>query len=189
MRFIPYATSMDVILVPSWLMAEIKRHQRHAVDLLDFSKISAIIPMNDLAEFLALQEFGEQVFGAKDIVSGVYSVQAEWASTAVDTVAKEKLATLEKLAQSDLYRSSVHSRIFSEDVPQQTNVAFELVAIGDKAIGVVPYEGFFKNSSKNQHHFQVTRELIKMLHVYEDSAVVAGWPITTSYLKQLQRLS
>lgn len=188
MRYIPYRMSMDVMLVPGWIAKEVKRHGLNTADLLNFQRIQPIIPMNDLAAFVALQEFGEQVFGAKEVVSGIHGIQAEWHSTAGTAVNKEKLVTLEQLAQSEFTKASVYSRIFSEDVPQETTVAYELVPIGDKAVGVIVYPGFFTVTKKHNYHFEVTREVLKQLHVYEDATLVAGWPITRSYLTQLSRL-
>jgi hypothetical protein len=177
-----FTIKSNLILLPYWVMDLIKKHRLREADVLNYAKVQPVLSMSDLASVQALQSFGEEVIGARDIITG--SILYEWFSSASEAQKGPLDSTIEPLAKDSSFIASLRSRFELDPSMAQREVPFEVIALEDRALAVVMYPGFFAADRYDQQ-FQIVRALAKQLYVYEQPTVVAETPLFRRYLELL----
>jgi hypothetical protein len=101
-----------------------------------------------------------------------------------------------KLALRPEIFTDLKARLFSEDARHQADVAiskddpvcgFEVVPLRDQALGVVLYNSIARVVDKQGLRYQMLREIVRQLYVYEQAPTVASSFVYSMYLKTLLR--
>lgn len=186
----PFPMHANMLLLPPWVVASLKRHDLTVSDVLDFPKIRTILSMNDLISVLALQSFGDMVVGSRDIIAGPGSVICEWMNSCGGSEGDK--AYLEKnivpFQYDQISKEAVKTRLFSKDSSEPvSDKPYEVHALGDIGLGVVIYPGYFHDLLAMDLRRNLLRDMLRQLYAYEEQTVVASQPIFRSYLGHLSR--
>jgi len=173
----------NTYLLPFWVMDMIQKHGMRQADVLDFAKLQPKFSFSDLASVQALQSYGEQALGERDIVNS--SILYEWYLSASEAQKAMLDLQIEPLAKDQSFSDSLRSRFLESDPSMaRREVPYEVIELEDRALAVVMYPGFFAADRYDQQ-FQIVRALLRKLYVYEQPTVVNGTPLFRRYLELL----
>lgn len=179
-----FPMSSKLILIPHWVDEALHRHGMSTSEILNFSKVRTVLSMSDLVSVMALQSFADKIVGPGGVVRD--SITYEWTASASSEEDKEFLTKqMWPLAGDEHQRDLVSGQLFSEESSSGYKQAYKVVALDDKAIGVIIYPGFFTEARAADHHLNVIRDVLKQLYVYEEHSSVAATPLTLRYLELL----
>jgi len=185
-----------IYAIPYWVASTIRRKNMKMCDLLDYQKASQVLSQNDLTDLLCIHKLGLDLFPSRQHKSD--NIFGSWWFT--DNNTQESIAvtnTLEsKLALQPEAFDELKRRLYSEDASSQTDVSisksdpargFEVVALRDQAVGVILYNTIAKVSDVRELEYQLVREIVKQLYVYEQPTKVAESFVYGLYLRTLLR--
>jgi len=172
----------NIYILPYWVMDVLKRNGLKHIDVLNFAKLRPILSMNDLASIQACQSFGEDLTGMRDGISG--SIVYEWYSSADDALKDSLRRQIEPLAADQALRDTVKERLNLGDYDRPRDSLFEVLALEDKAVGIVVYPGVFSGNTFDRQ-FDIVRALLRLLYVYEQPTDVTGTSLFRRYLDLL----
>lgn len=183
-----------VYAIPYWVASTIRRKNMKMCDLLDFQKTSQVLSQNDITDLLCAHKLGPILFPSREYQSD--NVFSSWWFTDQSTEETISAAnTLEsKLALQPEVFDELKKRLYSEDASNQTDVSisksdpacgFEVVALRDQAVGVILYNTISKVGDVRELEYQLLREIVKQLYVYEQPTKVAESFVYGLYLRTL----
>ncbi len=180
----------NMLLLPPWVVATLKRYDLQISDVLDFPKIRAILSMNDLLSICTLQSFGDRVAGSRDIFANANSIICEWMDSCKGK--GDDRAYLERnitpFQHDAVSLEAVRHRLFSPDSEEpSSDVPYEVHPLGDIGLGVVIYPGYFHEALQMDLRRNLLRDMLKALYAYEGQTVVAQQAIFRQYLGHLSR--
>lgn len=145
--------------------------------------------MTDLHGLIALQSFGEFVFGARDIAANANSVFCEWMTSCNGSDEKDFIEkNLIPFENDPEIKEAIRSRLFNEESkPNDGSAPYRVVPLEDIGLGIVIYPGAFAGVQGIELHFNLIQDTLKQLYVYEELPVIAKEPITLRYLEHLLR--
>lgn len=179
-----------VILVPHWVQETLRRNQMNLNECLDFSKIRSILSTNDLAGFLALQEFAGYLYGDEENFTRYPDLLAEWSEGASGENLNYLQITLPALANDASIVNEVKARLFSpESKDSRYEEAFITYDLKPSTVGVVVYPGHFVTGSKQKLELPLIESILKVFYVYTPYHIVAGTDFFKKYLHLLSSKS
>jgi hypothetical protein len=180
----------SIILVPHWIEEELRRQGVGIQTLINFPEMKRIFSMNDLIGLLALQNFGESVFGAKEIVRGPGGVVCDWLTSAQEMADKEHIEkTLTPLVDDPSQAEELHKRLFRRDESLLSSnlPPYRVLPIEDTHLVVVIQPNAFIPQFFAQNSAALVRDTLKQLYVYEDATLVAGTGLMLKHLTNLSK--
>lgn len=172
----------NIYILPYWVMMVLNRNGLKQIDILNLERVRPYLSMEDLASVQACQSLAESLLGATDVVSA--SIVYEWYSTADEALKDTLRREIEPLAALQATRDTVKERLQKEEYTPTRPALFEVLALEDKAIGIVLYPGIFDGIMYDRQ-FDITRALLRLLYVYEQPTDVAGTSLFRRYLDLL----
>lgn len=183
-------------IIPYWVASVIRRKGMKMEELLDFQKARSVLSESDIVDLLCAGKLGKDLMPSRpnkhDNPFGTW-----WFTDQATTESCTAANTLEsKLALEPERFEELKKRLYSEDASNQTDVAiskddpacgFEVVALRDQAVGVIVYNSIKKVSDARSLEYQLLRDIVKQLYVYEQPTEVAKSFVYGLYLRTLLR--
>jgi hypothetical protein len=178
----------NIILIPFWIQEAMKRNKLELRECLDFKKIRTLLSLQDLAGFMALQEYAQTLLGMRDTHIG--SLYFGW-SQGINMNEHEHQDFLGQmvspLSEDESIRKEVFARLFQESARQaQYEKPFICYDLSPEFEGVVIYPGFFTQIGDSSLQNDLVSAMLKALYVYEPYNEVCK---TSLFKRHLELLS
>lgn len=178
-----------VVFIPYWIQEQLKRAGLNLNECLDLPKIRPHVSVNDLACFLALQEFSDYLYDGhnQDAVScgDLYWIWSESTRSNPDE-SKFFHEQLAAIANSANVRSEVQSRLFTpESKDDRHEKPFITYDIASAVVGVVICPGFFVGAEHQALRLPLVEAVLKLFYAYSLYHEVAKRDVFKKYLTLL----
>lgn len=179
-----------IYLFPHWAIDVFHRHGLNASSILDFSKVSQYLSLNDISGIIALQKQDAYLLGSKNSEFST-NISYEWS---VSATPKDKLALLDQiipLSQDQSVIEMVQARLFT---PQDSNIdnsntdkelPYTIVHLENNAIAVIFKAHGLTPTALSKYRLILLRDILKQLYVYDSQSAVAQSPLFARYLDLL----
>ena len=181
-------------LIPYWVASVIRRKGLKMEDLLDFEKARSVLSENQIVSLMCAHRLGNELLPTRPHKHD-NPFHAWWFTDKASKESNTAVGTLEsKMALEPEAFDELKARLYSEDTSNQTDVAiskddpacgFEVVPLRDQAIGVILYNTIRKAGDVQETEYQLLREIVKLLYVYEQPTKVAESFVYGLYLRTL----
>jgi hypothetical protein len=177
----------NIILIPHWVHETMKRNKLELSAVLDFKKLRTLLSLQDMAGFLALQEFASQLTGMKEVHIG--SLYFGWSASILinehdqnDYLGK----VVSPLADDPSIHKEVAARLF-EPAARQSRLEKPFICydLSPEFEGVVINPGFFTQTSDSSLQAELVSAMLKALYVYEPYNEVCKTPLFKRHLELL----
>lgn len=177
----------NIILIPHWVHETMKRNKLELPEVLDFKKLRTLLSLQDMAGFLALQEFAAQLTGLKEVHIG--SLYFGWSASILanehdqqDYLGK----VVAPLADDPSIQKEVAARLFETAARQiRLEKPFICYDLSPEFEGVVINPGFFTQTSDSSLQAELVSAMLKALYVYEPYNEVCKTPLFKRHLELL----
>ena len=177
----------NIILIPFWVHETLRRNKMELSEVLDFKKMREVLTLQDMACFLALQEYAAMLTGAQEMHMG--SLYFGWSASIlaneheVQSYLGEQVG---RLAEDASTRKEVFARLFAENSRcERHEKPFICYDLSPEFEGVVINPGFFTQIGDRQLQSDFVAALLKALYVYEPYNEVSKTPLFKRHLELL----
>ncbi|MNU19554.1 hypothetical protein D3C71_77830 [compost metagenome] len=176
----------NIILIPFWVHEALKRNNLPLTEVMNFKKIREILSLQDLACFMALQDYTETLTGAEYMHLG--SLYFGWQKNinANEHDISDFLGTIQQLADDASIKKEVYARLFDANSRcerhEKPYISYDLTPEFE---GVVINPGFFTQIGDRQLQADIVGAMLKALYVYEPYNEVSKTPLFKRHLELL----
>jgi len=177
-----------VVLIPHWVQDVMQRNKLQLADCLILEKIKPLMSFNDLAGFVALQDYFYKVTGSEAVMPELTQIFADSINEKDVQLRSFCYTTLIKTAADDSVHKELEARLF--DINSKNNIyekPFIIYDLTPEVCGVVIYPGYFFSTNDFGLQKAVIDEVLKVLYVYGAFHEVASTPFFKRHLELLSR--
>lgn len=177
----------QIVLIPHWIADVLRRKQLPLATVVDFPQLRKVVPAEDLAALVALQEQWNILCGLQEPCAG--SIVCQWFKTVGHAGTEDNTAlssTVLPLAADPSVGRDLQTRLFAGSGRlEQQEEPFVVVDLSAEFAGVVVNPGFFGSGDFVALAKQFLTAVLKALYVYEPQNEVAKTPLFRRYLALL----
>jgi hypothetical protein len=191
----PVAIKKQLILIPYWVEESVRRSKLGLADTLVFEKIKAVMALNDLIQFAALQEYFDYIVGNAGKGSGKETNPSELSLVSIwfknmSSNSGEAIAFLSNqvcpFTSDASFKKELEARLFGPDaLCARYTKPFDIYDITPEVAGVVIYPGFFNSVPNQSLSLELVESLLKVLYVYNTYSEVSKTPLFKRHLQLL----
>ena len=183
----------EIVFVPHWMAATIRRKGMSITSLLDYSKIRQIFSLNDLAGLLCVQDgTGENTANNNNVIVPFSNkhwfghLLSSWNKSATSAQALELDSTVKPLSHSDDVRGEILSRFEEVDDMQDDRPFFELIDVERGCVFIIMNPGFIKGLQDPEVKFDLVRKILKVFYVHNSVRDVSRTDMFGDYVAMLE---
>lgn len=177
-----------LVLIPYWIAESLKRNPTLTMSaVLSFPTIRKIASLNDLLCMEALQEMGAWLTGQEWMPNSLWEIWSKSVPDDQPETYKFLTGGVWSLAKDACIVSEVKARLFSpESRHPRHEKAYTCYDLSADVLGVVINPGFFVGTPDTKElQLALTRDVLKVLYVYDTQSEVAKTSLFKRYLELL----
>lgn len=185
----------NIMVIPYWVAAVIRRKNMKMEDLLNFQKAQEVLAENDIKSMLAAHRFAEDIFPAHLLKSNGSPFWEWWFQNDSTTEGRKKIEELSNQVKLDPnFFKDQQARMFAKttnnlDVyisKSDPEKGFEVVALRDQAVGVILYNSLRDRLDyRAEVQYEMLHDIVKLLYAYEHPTQVNSTRVYGMYLETL----
>lgn len=177
----------QIILIPYWIQDTLRRRGLPLATVLDFKALRQVLPLEDIATLVALQDYWGTVCGLREpCVGDVVLTWFKQVGFAGSEDNQQLSNTVIPLSKDASIRKDLQARLFEGSVRlehrEDPYITYDLTP---EFAGAVISPGFFGGRSEHKLVLRFVQAMLKVLYVYEPHHEVAKAPLFRRYLSLL----